>query len=115
MKNSYEDFMNQCALSDEEIQEITEKYLDGNDKNVKSLLDELSLVLYKETYKRNIGKDIMDNNFNNYFLCDGDIYKLSKKYLMENTTSEGSYAFIAVVQIRMGEKLFKKAQIKNKM
>ncbi len=115
MKNSYEDFMNKCALSNEEIQELTETYLNGNDKNVKNLLDELSLITYKESYKNNIGKDIMDYNFNNCVLCDRDIYKLSQKYLMENTTSESSYAFITVVQIRMGEKLLKKAKLKNKM
>lgn len=115
MKNSYEDFMNKCALSDEEIQEMTEKYLNGNDRNVKSLLDELSLLVYKETYKNNVGKDFVDYNFNNCMLCDGDIHKLSQKYLMENTTPDGSYAFITVVEMRMCEKLTKKAQMKNKM
>lgn len=115
MKNSYEDFMNECALSDEEIQELTETYLNSDDKNVKSLLDELYLVTYQEVYKNNIGKDSVDYNFNNCVLCDEDIYKLSSKYLMENTTSEGSYAFIVSAQIRMGEKVYKKAQRKNKM
>lgn len=45
--------MNECALSNEQIQEITETYLNGNDKNVKSLLDELSLVIYNIAYKNN--------------------------------------------------------------
>lgn len=108
IKNSYEDFVNKCALSKEEIQELTETYLKGNDENVQELLDELSLIIYNEVYKNNIGKEFVDYNLNNTVLCDADVYKLSKKHFVKNEMEEGAYPFIRVVEIRMGEKLIKK-------
>lgn len=103
-KNTYEDFLEKFALSNEEVMELTQTYLSGNNKNVKDLLSNVYFYIYEEAYRKNVDKEVNDYELNNCYLSDAEIRDMTKEYMTENLTENDLYAFVSVSLIRISNK-----------